>query len=263
MSALQIENADYFDALEKAVRQTPRGQDFLNEFTRRVRSNDTERVLAAIETLKGSISETITSSSLDVLRRELETMAASIQQTRVEIASIKPEGPGNNRIITATEELDHVVKSTEKATSEILSSAERILEIVAELKAKGINDPLCDELELQGTTLMMACSFQDLTGQRMSKVVNTLRYLETRVNAMIEIWGITAQDADKLEDRHIESTPDAHLLNGPAKDGEGVAQDDVDRLLNGEQDASEAAHADVTSMPKGPASQDDIDALFK
>ena len=261
MSALPLEQTpDYFDALERAVRETPRGQAFLNEFARRVRSNDTDRVLGAIEHLKGSLAETISVSSMDVLRRELETMAASIAQTRKEIASIKPEGPGNNRIVTATEELDHVVKSTEKAAAEILSCAERILAIAQEFKDKGITDPLCNELEEQGTNLLMACSFQDLTGQRMTKVVNTLRYLETRVNAMIEIWGITAQDADKLVQMHIETKPDAHLLNGPAKDGEGVAQDDIDRLLNG---ADGDASGDVTAMPAGPASQDDIDALFK
>jgi chemotaxis regulatin CheY-phosphate phosphatase CheZ len=260
MSALPLEQTpDYFDALERAVRETPRGQAFLNEFARRVRSNDTDRVLGAIELLKGSLAETITASSMDVLRRELETMAASIAQTRKEIASIKPEGPGNNRIVTATEELDHVVKSTEKAAAEILSSAERVLAIAQEFKDKGINDPLCNELEEQGTTLLMACSFQDLTGQRMTKVVNTLRYLETRVNAMIEIWGITAQDAEKIVQQHIESKPDGHLLNGPAKDGEGVAQDDIDRLLNGEQGET----SEVAALPNGPASQDDIDQLFK
>jgi preprotein translocase subunit SecD len=88
----------------------------------------------------------------------------------------------------------------------------------------------------------------------------TKQIIETRVNAMIEIWGITAQDADKLVQMHIETKPDAHLLNGPAKDGEGVAQDDIDRLLNG---ADGDASGDVTAMPAGPASQDDIDALFK
>jgi len=261
MSALPLEQSpDYFDALERAVRETPRGQAFLNEFARRVRSNDTDRVMSAIEQLKGSLAETITASSMDVLRRELETMAASIAQTRKEIASIKPEGPGNNRIVTATEELDHVVKSTEKAAAEILSSAERVLEIAQDCKDKGLEATLCNELEELGTNLLMACSFQDLTGQRMTKVVNTLRYLETRVNAMIEIWGITAQDADKLVQMHIEAKPDAHLLNGPAKDGEGVAQDDIDRLMNG---ADGDAAGDVTAMPAGPASQDDIDALFK
>lgn len=248
-----------FEALEKAVRETSRGRAFLDEFARRMRADDTDRILTAIEQLKGSVAETAATSSLDVLRKELETMASSIAQTRKEIASIKPEGPGNNRIITATEELDFVLKSTERATAEILTSAERVQAIAGELKAKGIDDPLCDELDAHGTSLMMACSFQDLTGQRMTKVVNTLRYLETRVNAMIEIWGITHADAEKLVDEHIDASPDAHLLNGPARDGEGVAQDDIDRLLNGDGTGEKE---DLATMPDGPASQDDIDQLF-
>lgn len=258
MSAIPLEQGtDQFEALEHAIRQTPRGRAFLEELGRRSRSGDTDRILAALGDLKDTLTESVTTPSLDVLRRELETMAASIAQTRREIASIRPEGPGNNRIVRATEELDFVVRSTERATSEILGAAERIMEIVAELKAKGVDDPLCDELDTHGTNLMMACSFQDLTGQRMTKVVNTLRYLETRVNAMIDIWGITAEDAAGIPEGAEADRPDAHLLNGPAREGEGVAQDDIDRLLEG--DAGGAALS-----PAGqPASQDDIDALFR
>jgi chemotaxis regulatin CheY-phosphate phosphatase CheZ len=248
-----------FETLEKAIRETTRGQSFLEEYGRRVRAGDTDRTLGAISELKAVLTDTVTSASLDVLRRELETMAASIAQTRREIASIRPEGPGHNRIVTATEELDHVLRSTEQATSEILGTAERIQEIVGELKAKGVSDPLCDELDTHGTNLMMACSFQDLTGQRMTKVVNTLRYLETRVNAMIEIWGITAEEAERLVNDETSNDPDAHLLNGPARRGEGVAQDDIDRLLKAEDETPPVA---ATGDGRA-ASQDDIDALFR
>ena len=72
---------------------------------------------------------------------------------------------------------------------------------------------------------------------------------------MIEIWGITPEEAAKVKQKLPDARPDAHLLNGPAREGEGVAQHDVDRLLN-ETDAG-SAPANTT------ASQDDIDALFK
>jgi chemotaxis regulatin CheY-phosphate phosphatase CheZ len=265
MSALPKEKSDsYFESLEKAVRETSRGQFFLDEFARRIRAAESEKILDAVTRLGDVVQERQPTNHLDLLRRELETMAASIQQTRREIASIKPDGPGNNRIVKATEELDHVVKSTERATADILTSAERIQVIAAELKEKGHNPVLYDELEMQGTSLMMACSFQDLTGQRMTKVVNTLRYLEMRVNAMIEIWGISPEDANKMIDKHVDSRPDAHLLNGPAGDGEGVAQDDIDRLFDTAGGAETASTPDsLAAMPDGPASQDDIDQLFK
>jgi hypothetical protein len=258
MRPLPLEQGNFhFEALEQAVRETSRGRAFLDEFAKRVRASDTDRILTALGDLKTTLTETVTTPAVDVLRRELETMAASIAQTRREIASIRPDGPGNNRIVMATEELDFVVQSTERATSEILTSAERILNIVAELKSRGVNDPLCDELDMHGTNLMTACSFQDLTGQRMSKVVNTLRYLEIRVNSMIEIWGITHEDAASNQIPAGPDKPDGHLLNGPAREGEGVGQDDIDRLLNGEASAPEPP------PPGSPASQDDIDALFQ
>jgi chemotaxis regulatin CheY-phosphate phosphatase CheZ len=117
----------------------------------------------------------------------------------------------------------------------------------------------------------------------MTKVVNALRYLEQRVNTMIEIWGITPEDALKAAQtaKPTDARPDAHLLNGPAREGEGVAQDDVDRLLNGEIDASAlkpppaAQPAPAPSAPAAPpaadpsadapvvSSQDDIDQLFQ
>lgn len=255
MHAFQLDHADGFDALESAVRQTARGRAFLDEFARRLRAADTDRILSAIDRLSHIQNERASSSHLDVLRRELEMMSASIAQTRREIAAIKPETSGNNRIVEATEELDFVVRSTERATAEILTAAEGIQTLAGELKSKGVDAAACDELETHATNLMIACSFQDLTGQRMTKVVNVLRYLEQRVNTMIEIWGITPEEAAKVKQQLADARPDAHLLNGPAREGEGVAQHDVDRLLN--EPGAAAAPANST------ASQDDIDALFK
>lgn len=255
MHALKLDQADGFDALESAVRETARGRAFLDEFARRLRAAETDRVLGAIDRLSQVQNERAPSGHLDVLRRELETMSASIAQTRREIAAIKPETSGNNRIVQATEELDFVVRSTERATAEILTAAEGIQSIAGDLKTNGVDTAVCDELDTHATNLMIACSFQDLTGQRMTKVVNVLHYLEQRVNTMIEIWGITPEEASKVKQLVADTRPDAHLLNGPAREGEGVAQHDVDRLLN--EAAANPAPANVT------ASQDDIDALFK
>jgi chemotaxis regulatin CheY-phosphate phosphatase CheZ len=251
MHALKLADAGQLDLLERAVRETARGRAFLDAYARRLRAEDTDRVLNAIARLGD---ERTSTGQLDVLRRELEMMAASIAQTRREIAAIKPEAAGNNRIVEATEELDFIVRSTERATAEILTAAEGIQSIAGDLRSTGAQISFCDDLETHATNLMVACSFQDLTGQRVTKVVNALRYLEQRVNAMIEIWGINPDEAVKAHAHPRDTRPDAHLLNGPAREGEGVAQADVDRLLN---DASAAAPAGAT------ASQDDIDQLFK
>ena len=58
---------------------------------------------------------------------------------------------------------------------------------------------------------------------------------------------------------------DTALLNGPALPGEGVYQDDVDAMFDGDADATEAPAAAAEPGAEdfgGESSQDDIDALF-
>jgi chemotaxis protein CheZ len=281
------QDAAFYQALEDAVMQTPRGRWFLTEFTRRNRIEESQTLLAAMEKLTASINETRASTSLDIMRRELQEMSASIVQTRREIASIKPTESGHNKIVSATEELDHIVRSTEQATADILTASERLQAIGAALQSAGGDPKLCAEIDELATTIMLACSFQDLTGQRTSKVVQALRYIEQRVNSMIQIWGVNATDAKHSVADDSDSRRDKHLLNGPAKDGEGVSQDDIDKLLSGEVEPAVApppapkpapvavfaakGAAKPTPVPEpdtdagssgGPASQADIDALF-
>jgi chemotaxis protein CheZ len=76
-----------------------------------------------------------------------------------------------------------------------------------------------------------ACNFQDLTGQRIAKVLATLKFIEERVAHMVEIWG--GMDALKT---YTDGTNDSNrdpLLHGPKLDGDHdhVSQDDVDALF--------------------------------
>ncbi len=226
-----------YDAILSAVMETPRGRWFIEEFARRNRNADTQQLLAAIESIGNVAKEATTATpTVDVLRLELQEMSASIQQTRSEIAAIKPTDAGDNRIMAATGELDAIVTATERATSEILSAAERIQEIADKLKEQGSDEDLCDELEAHATGIFMACSFQDITGQRTTKVVQVLHYLEHRVNSMISIWGIKPGDEDKVMSTALldpsDKRPDAHLLNGPQSEDKATSQEDVDAMLN-------------------------------
>ncbi len=268
-----------FNAIKEAVLDTPRGRWFLEEYARRNRNADTNQLLEAITSLGDAVGTVDPANAhLDVLRRELQEMSASIQQTRFEISAIKPQNDDDNRIMAATEELDAIVTATERATSDILSATERLQDIGEKLRESGVDADLCDEIDTHATGIFMACSFQDITGQRTTKVVNVLRYLEQRVNAMIQIWGVveeaTAAQVPDIKDD--DARPDAHLLNGPQMDGEGVSQDDIDAMMNGEAapertekvSAPKAVSAPVAIVEEEDTSageaidQDDIDALF-
>jgi chemotaxis protein CheZ len=78
-----------------------------------------------------------------------------------------------------------------------------------------------------------ACNFQDLTGQRITKVVATLKFIETHIVRMMEIWGGLDAFKDIEAEKIAERTGDAALLNGPKVDGEvgHASQDDIDSLF--------------------------------
>jgi chemotaxis regulatin CheY-phosphate phosphatase CheZ len=185
-----ISDADY-DAIEDAVMETARGRWFLAEFARRNRTADTQVLLEAIGRLESAVVAERSAQELDRLRFDLREMAKAISLTKTEIAAIHPADHPYSHLVVASEALDAIARTTERATSDILDSAEHIQEAAWTLREDGANAALCDELDRRATEIYTACSFQDLTAQRTSRVVQTLRYLEGRINAMIDIWGGT------------------------------------------------------------------------
>jgi chemotaxis regulatin CheY-phosphate phosphatase CheZ len=229
---LTLSDEEYL-LIEEAIGGNARGRAFLRMRDQRARvvgTDDVKRMIRGLasQLKKATAPETDANTHIRILRQELQEMSVYIRQTRSEVAALRPDDSGNNRIMAATGELDAIVTATERATSDILNSAENIQALVARLPHTAETKPICDELDAQVTEILTACSFQDITGQRTTKVVNTLHYLEKRVNSMIEIWGVDGMSAPPGEDKS-DARPDSHLLNGPSSDG--VSQDDVDALL--------------------------------
>ncbi len=236
-----------YDALEEAVMQTARGRTFLREHARRNRAVASDIVMRAMDECRVYFERNELKQPSEILSAELQNMSDAIAHTRRDIAAIKPKEGANNRIMAATEDLEAIVTATERATNDILAAAERIQESCGTLRENGGNSDLFDSLDEDITNIFLACSFQDITGQRTTKVVNALRYLEQRVGAMIEIWGSESLRNGALAEFALgdDDHPEAGLLNGPALEGQGVGQDDIDELLNNVSDADEAGAEDT------------------
>ncbi len=226
--------------IEETLASNARGRAFLRMRDQRMRVIGSDEVRRLMRNMKDSFAQTAAqgggnNAHVRILRQELQEMSYYIQQTRSEIAALRPDEVNNNRIMAATEELDAIVMATERATSDILNAAERISDILAEVDRSGEFGHVADQLDVQSIEIMTACSFQDITGQRITKVVNAMRYIEQRINSMVEIWGVDSvvQPTGPVRDDFEDRRPDAHLLNGPARQGEGVSQSDVDALLAG------------------------------
>lgn len=223
--------------IEATLMRSQDGRAFLAEYARRNRAPDTEMLLEAIARLEHIVRRPQNERDNEGVWGELIEMSDAIARMRREIAAIKPP----SQIIAATVELEQVVNATEQATSEILQAAEEVQEVAWTLREKGVEADACELLDQRATEIYTACSFQDITGQRMEKVVKVLHFIEQRLNAMIEACGTRGAIDEILPS---PEKIDAQLLNGPGPEGEGLKQDDVDRVLT-VSDASADALRDV------------------
>ncbi len=179
-----------------------------------------EVVVSIMGTMQGDV------STLDLrVYKELDDLAKYIQTAKGEIASLCPEDIRSEHLPAATDQLDAIVAATEKATGSILDAAERIDSEARVLESQTITDEVIRIFE--------ACSFQDLTGQRISKVVATLKHIEDRLDRIVSVFGSEVKATHKAtaEAGQDPAGGDGHLLNGPELPGEGNKQEEIDALL--------------------------------
>jgi len=167
------------------------------------------------------------------LKSELAGLFHYLERVRKEIAAISRPADDELQFESMGDQLDAIVKATEKATNSIMQSTENSISAVDKLRA-GITDSaqiaLLDQIVHDSSNILEACSFQDITGQRVSKVVKSVTYVEERVNALIDVWGKDEVDNVKVEGD--EKTEDEKLLAGPQMEGKGLDQSAIDALFD-------------------------------
>ena len=170
------------------------------------------------------------------LKVELDLIHDAIGRTKNEIAALHGKSFSGGDSADVNGELGAIVGGTEEATQRILEAAESIDNAAGAIS--GLNSPdqqraLCSDIQDGVVSIFEACNFQDLTGQRIRKVMSTMALIESHINVMMDIWG--GVDAIKAHaPPRVEREGDARLLNGPKMDGDGghVSQDDIDALFD-------------------------------
>jgi chemotaxis protein CheZ len=161
---------------------------------------------------------------------ELEALNRYIQSAKAEIAALRPDEVTDEYLPAASIELDAIVEATAEATNSIMDATE-IMERVADKLEGEDQEALMDAT----TQIYEACGFQDITGQRIGKVVKALNEIETKVDALVAAFGSELRRAERnVEEKPAEEEAmpaDENLLNGPQVSGEGISQDEIDRLL--------------------------------
>ncbi|RCK47102.1 hypothetical protein TH25_16480 [Thalassospira profundimaris] len=185
-------------------------------------------------------------NELRMLKTEIRALANSIQETKKEIAALytAPDDTSGTRLNIVKGELDSIVEATEEATANILENVENIDSVAHNIRSSATDDyvqGLADDIVELVVKVFESCNFQDLTGQRITKVVNTMKYIEERVNRVIEIWG--EEDFEEFDlppdpkgldnlDKTVTRAPANQEKNNQTEIDQIFSQDEIDALFD-------------------------------
>ena len=188
-----------------------------------------DRIEATVRAVLATMAGDLTAKE-SALLAELEGLGRTIARAKAEIAALKVEDIRDAHIPSATDELDAIVEHTAHATNEILDCCETLEQMQSELSGEA-----GDKLQGAVTRIYEACSFQDITGQRIGKVVTALKAIEGRISTIVSaasgMPGPEAAPAPAAQPRDEKRTEGEKLANGPQLPGAGVSQSEIDRLL--------------------------------
>jgi chemotaxis protein CheZ len=186
---------------------------------------------ALLETYRAQIEQ------CEKLKVELDLIHDAITRTKREIAVLHGTSFNGEEMAKVNGELGAVVGGTEEATQQILEATEAIDNAATALSKVTSADQqkrLSEEIQERVVSIFEACNFQDLTGQRIKKVMTTMKFIEHHIVVMMEIWG--GVDAIKAHAPQLADhrDGDARLLNGPKLEGDvgHASQDDIDALFD-------------------------------
>jgi len=195
----------------------------------------------------------------DMLTDQILQLVDYITKIKSELAAIKHPKSSVDHFNTVAEQLNTICQTTEEATNDIMESAENVLNAVDELSAN-VKYPdaqaSCTAIMDSTNKIFESCSFHDLTGQRISKIVRIMNRLESTLDSLVEIVGPDGVadmpvDGDETIEDIIGMRDGDVAMHGPQATGQEVSQNDIDALFG-----------PTPTAPPVQASQDDIDSMF-
>lgn len=153
-------------------------------------------------------------ATLKMLYGQIEEICRHFKQIRQEAAGIVE----NSQMPDAALHLNDVLESTETATNTILDAATQIGSIAG---ASALDEESKQKLNEQVGMIYEACSFQDISGQRIKKVLRHLSELEEKLMNLSE----------SAKGQQRDTKPVDPLLNGPALSAVAPSQAEVDALF--------------------------------
>jgi chemotaxis protein CheZ len=201
----------------------------------KVHHADATEILEVVQTIIDSMNRDV--PSIDVaVRDDLEDLASYIRDTKNEIMNLNPEEISDEHLPSASVELDAIVSATEKATHTIMEATEQI-----ETVGDEVGGDASEKILNATTQIYEACGFQDITGQRITKIIAAMQEIEKKIDDLIGVFGDGDEEAREerrrareqlREEKRQEAIAEGELLEGPQLPEAAVSQDDIDSLFD-------------------------------
>ncbi len=195
-------------------------------------SSDKEEIYKTVDTVNVQLStlETFIARRFDEISMEIN--ASAQQADMVEdgitnrfaeilevLSAINYSGTGDSAANSGVE-LESVIKETEVAANEIMDSADVIMDCInndADWEDKEKRDSHRNTIGDEVQKILMACSFQDRTGQRIRNTLDDLHGIEDSLNSTFETLGIEVKKDDEAIKERVK---------------DASSQDDIDALFD-------------------------------
>jgi chemotaxis protein CheZ len=169
-------------------------------------------------------------------KAELTAIHEAIGRTAGDMTALMAGTEDGGQASRVSRELAAIVTGTERATQAILQAAEEIDQsahaLAAALKS-GHEQALAHDIQERVVRIFEVCNFQDLTGQRVSNVVTTLKFIEERISRLFEIWQRVEHFKAAASGR--DDGDERRFLNGPklGEDRGHATQSEIDQIFFG------------------------------
>ncbi len=157
----------------------------------------------------------------------VEHLARIIAEAKRDLAALGAQDIRAKHLPTAGDELTAIVGATERATNAILDAVERI-----EKSANAAGGEPGAAILADVTAIYEACNFQDITGQRISKVVSVLKEVDQTVASLLESLNLPPVVLNAGRSVTAAKSGEAALLNGPQMPDAAPNQADIDALFD-------------------------------
>ena len=177
------------------------------------------RLLDVRERCDAAVQGAAPGASRAALQQELQSLSGCIASALREMGEMQVQAILQLHVPAATDQLDAIVSHMESATGVILHECEKLDLAAANRRAR-------PDVSAATARIYEACSFQDMIGQRVAKVIQALQAIETKSAEILRVMGDGPTPA-----AWPPSAPG--LLNGPQHPRVAMSQAAVDDLIGG------------------------------